>query len=231
MDVHDVFVADPRGVPHGVDQLAAAERQAGLGGQDVEDVELGAGEGDGVVADPHFVAGGVDAQVAEHTLILHRGGGGGWAAGAPQHGLDAGDEFAVAERLGEVVVGPHGQSDEPVDLVAASSQDQDVAVREGADLAAHLDAVEPGQPEVEHDHIGVLGPRLGDGVGTGVGLSDVVACPGEVGRDDGGECAFVIDDQHLGRLCTFAVHVSQYGRDPLSTGELGRAPGRVLMRS
>ena len=45
------------------------------------------------------------------------------------------------------------------------------------------------------------------------------------------ECAFVIDDQHLGRLCTFAVHVSQYGRDPLSTGELGRAPGRVLMRS
>ena len=77
--------------------------------------------------------------------------------------------------------------------------------------------------------VSVLGEGLG--VGAGVGLADVVARAGEVGRDDGGECAFVIDDQHLGRQCTFAVHVSQYGRDPLSTGELGRAPGRVLMRS
>ena len=155
----------------------------------------------------------------------------GWSPGAPQHGLDAGDEFAVAERLGEVVVGPHGQSDEPVDLVAASSQDQDVAVGKGADLAAHLDAVEAGQPEVEHDDVGVLGPGLVEGLGAGVGLADLVARAGEVGRDDGGECAFVIDDQHLGRQCTFAVHVSQYGRGRRAGGRRGRFLARVLMRS
>ena len=210
--------------------MAAAEGDAGLGGQDVEEVEFGAGEGDGLVCDPDFVAGGVDAQVAEHAVFLN-GGGGGWAAGAAQHGLDSGDEFAVAEGLGEVVVGADGESDEPVDLITAGGEDEDVAVREGADLAAHLDAVEPGQPEVEHDHIGVLGPRLGDGVGTGVGLGDLVARAGEVGRDDGGECAFVIDDQHPGRQCTFGVHVSQYGRGRRAGGRRGRALARVLMRS
>ena len=35
MDVDHVFVADPRGVPDGVDELAAAEGDAGLGGPDV----------------------------------------------------------------------------------------------------------------------------------------------------------------------------------------------------
>ena len=61
MDVDDVFVTDPGGVPDRIDDLATAEREAGLGGEYVQDVELGAGERDRDASDPDLASGGVDA--------------------------------------------------------------------------------------------------------------------------------------------------------------------------
>ena len=144
MDVDHVFVADPRGVPDGVDELAAAEGDAGLGGQDSRMSNSVRVSATGVVADPDFARGGVDPQVAEHAVFVPCGGGGGWPAGLLQHRLDAGDQFAGTEGLGEVVVGAHGQSDQPVHLVGAGGQHEDVAVAEGTDTPAHLDTVEAG---------------------------------------------------------------------------------------
>ena len=91
-------------------------------------------------------------------------GSGSFAAGSAQHGEHPGADLARAERLGEVVVGADLQADEPVDLLGAGGQHHDVGVGGLPDAAAHLDAVEVGQVEVEGHQVGV---ELGDG-GDGV---------------------------------------------------------------
>ena len=70
--------------------------------------------------------------------------------GPPQHRLDPGHDLARAERLGDVVVAAQLQAEHPVDLVVAGGAEQDRhPVALGAQRAAHLGAVHPGQPDVE----------------------------------------------------------------------------------
>lgn len=117
-------------------------------------------------------------------------------SGAAQHGLDAGEEFADAERFGDVVVRAHGQADEGVDLVLAGGDDNDVAVGEGSDLAAYLDAIQPGQPQVEDDDVGGVFAHGLHPVGPGVDGRRGVPGPGQVGGDQPGQRGLVLDDQH-----------------------------------
>ena len=55
---------------------------------------------------------------------------------AAQDGFDPRDQLAAAERLREVIVGPHLQADDAVDLLALSGQHDDRDVRLGAKRAA-----------------------------------------------------------------------------------------------
>ena len=88
----------------------------------------------------------VDLKIAEHPRGCRSGGVAGVPApGATQDRLDACHQLAHAEGFGDVVVGAHGQADQGVHLVRPGSDDDDVAVAEGADLAADLDAVQSGQ--------------------------------------------------------------------------------------
>src|SRR5262245_53481074 len=75
------------------------------------------------------------------------------ALAAPEHGAHPGDELARAERLGDVVVGPELEPEELVELAVASGQDDDRGRPRRADRAGDLEAVEPGETEVEHDEV------------------------------------------------------------------------------
>ena len=74
--------------------------------------------------------------------------------GPARHGADAGHELAEAERLHDVVVGTQLEADDAVDLVAARGHHDDGDVVAGPDLAAELEAVDVGEPEIEEDDVG-----------------------------------------------------------------------------
>ena len=76
-----------------------------------------------------------------------------------RHRADAGEQLAEAERLHDVVVGAELEPDDAVDLVAARRDDDDRHVRRGAEPAAHLEAVDVRQPEVEQHDVVVLRRR------------------------------------------------------------------------
>ena len=76
------------------------------------------------------------------------------AVGAAQHGLHPRDELGRGERLGEVVVGAELEAEDAVDLAVAGGEEDHRHLRRGADALAHLEAVEVGEADVEHDEPG-----------------------------------------------------------------------------
>ena len=89
-----------------------------------------------------------------------------------EQGPDPGDDLAHRERLGEVVVGADAEPDEDVGLVGARREHEDGHGAHGLDAAAHLEAVEAGEHDVEHDEVGVVPLERRDGTGAVVGLLD-----------------------------------------------------------
>ncbi len=82
------------------------------------------------------------------------------ADGATGHGPDAGDQLPHAERLGDTVVRPELQSDDPVGFLTPGSDHDDRDRGPGAQTAADSQTVHVGQPEVEQHQIGLpRGPR------------------------------------------------------------------------
>lgn len=129
-----------------------------------------------------------------------QGGGhlrwGGAGARAAQHRMHPGHQFPDAKRFGDVVIRPQGQTADLVVLAATRGEHEDVAVREGADPSAHLQAVEFGQPQIQHHNIGGKATGLVHGLGAGVRLAGVEAGPDEVGGHHLSQGLFIIDDQH-----------------------------------
>jgi hypothetical protein len=73
---------------------------------------------------------------------------------AAQDGADAGDEFAGVERLGQVIVGPEFQPDNPVDIFAARRQHKYRQRRRpprSPDATQSLESVQPRQHHIQHD--------------------------------------------------------------------------------
>ena len=73
----------------------------------------------------------------------------------PQQRVDAGDELARAERLGQVVVGADAEADDEVGLGVAGGEHQHRDRPVALDRSAHLEAVEAGEHEVEDHEVGV----------------------------------------------------------------------------
>ena len=94
------------------------------------------------------VAGLVDHQVAvDQPPRSHR------CRDPAEHRVDAQRELARAERLGHVVVGADLEADHPVGLLAQRGQHDDRDVALLPQPAAHLDAVDARQHQVEHDEV------------------------------------------------------------------------------
>ena len=120
----------------------------------------------------------------------------------PQRVLEAGDEFAHAEGLRHVVVGPELQRFDDTCFVGAAGQDDDwYGLAGGAPAGEELLAGGVREAEVEDHEIG--GTALVVGLGGGAGLADVVALGSEAGAQQAADRRLVIDDRMRtkGRSC------------------------------
>lgn len=145
----------------------------------------------------HLAGRGVDGEVAEHPQprLVRLWGGVSATAGAAKQRPDPRDQLPWGERLGDVVICAHAETDQDVDLVGAGGEHQHVAAGERPQLAADLDPIDAGQAEVEHHHVrfGLAGQgERGLAVDGGAHREPV---PGQESLHDPDEARFVIDDQ------------------------------------
>ena len=115
------------------------------------------------------------------------------AVGASEHRLHPGHQLGGRERLGEVVVAAELEPEHAVDLAVAGGEEDHRDVRGLAQSAAHLEAVDVGETDVEHDEARVVGahrlePRLARRR-----LEDAVAVAGQVQVDEIGDVGLVVD--------------------------------------
>lgn len=97
--------------------------------------------------------------------------------------FDAQLEFLDVERLGDVVVGAQLQAGDAIRALVALSQEDDrdmTGARGLAQLAADCVAVHIGQHDVQHDQLGQLFARQGEGIATARRHLHIVALPGEI---------------------------------------------------
>ena len=92
---------------------------------------------------------------AEGDRAVRRRRAGRETLGLPaQHGVDARDQLARIERLGEVIVGAHLQADDAIDVLALGGEHDDRHRLAGAaQAAAYRQAVLAGQHQVEHEQV------------------------------------------------------------------------------
>ena len=121
-----------------------------------EQVELLARQLDVLARDRHVVrvAAQHDLAGGEHLVL-------GALLGPAEDRLDPGGELARRERLRDVVVGAELEAGDPVGLLVARGQHHDRHLRLGAHLPADLEAVDPGQADVEHDEPDRVAAQLG----------------------------------------------------------------------
>ena len=118
--------------------------------------------------------------------------------GAAQDGLDAGDQLARIEGLGDIVIGAQLQADDLVHIVVAGGEHDDGQVgRESA--RAHLTADRPpvdlGKHEVEDHQSRELAGNQFERLGTGAGGLRAVALPLQVHTHQFDDVGFIIDDE------------------------------------
>src|SRR4051812_44396452 len=140
--------------PDLVEQALARDDDALVAHEVLEQLELALGELDVALAAAHLVGVGVELEVAGHQR--------GRAArrAAAQQRAQAGEQLLALEGLDEVVVGAGVQALDARLQGVAGGEHQDRHVAVGAQAPGHLDAVDPGQPEVEHDEVGDVGARV-----------------------------------------------------------------------
>ena len=115
-----------------------------------------------------------------------------------QHGLDAGDEFARAEGLGDVVVGAEFETEDAVGFAALRGQKNYGHGGEAGRLAngaADFQTVFAGNHDVEHEERGALAFGVGEHVGArGIHAHDEPFVF-QVMADEAGNVGIVFDDE------------------------------------
>jgi hypothetical protein len=130
-----------------------------------------------------------------HRLAAARGA---LLLGAPQDRLDARQQLALAERLGDVVVGAQLQAHDAVHLFLASGEDDDRQVEGFAQPPRDGEAVLVGQLEVEDDQVDDLDREHAVHVGSGFRYRDLEVVLGEVFLDQVADGDVVVDDKDMG---------------------------------
>ena len=155
-----------------------------------EQVELLGRQLDGLAGDLDLTRVAAQLDVAELERLLLRA-----VLGAPQHGLDPGGELAWREGLRDVVVGAHLEPGDAIGLLVAGGEHHDRDARAGADPAADVEAVHPGQADVEHDHPHRVAGQLDERLLAGSHPDQAVAGSLEVATHQRADRALVLDEE------------------------------------
>ena len=157
--------------------------------------------------DRHLPGGFIDAQTVSHLVgrICRRGLGGrvgerAVAFGTSEQGAGARHELAHRERLGQVVVGAHSQSDDEVGLAGAGGEHQYRGRRMCLDAPADLEAVHPRKHQIEDHRIRIGAAMSVDRSRPRVGRDHREALRAKAVRDRLTDQWLVVDDQHRWRL-------------------------------
>ncbi len=129
------------------------------------------------------------ARLVQHQGIRHR------HAAATQDGLDACHQLAGAEGLAHIVVRAQIEADQAVDLLDARRHHDDRHIGERAQLAADVEAVAPGQHQIQQDQVGCIRAHPGhhlQAIGDAMRLE---ALGLEVIGLERGELGLVLDDE------------------------------------
>ena len=122
-------------------------------------------------------------QVAQRDRRLLRGTVRVRVTGSPAQGRpDAGDELRHLERLADVVVGARLEADDDVDRVSAGREHHDRRRGLAPDRAAHLEAVETRQHDVEQDEVGAIRPPAIQALDAAAAVVTVVRRAGQGGH-------------------------------------------------
>ena len=206
-DVDDVGLDVGRVAPHEREQLVAGEHLARVADEDVEQVELAAGERELAARARRDVAARVDDDVARHVRARAL------LAAAAQQRLQARGQLGDRERLDEVVVGARLQPGDAVLDLVARGQHADGDVDPVAAQPAHdADAVEARHRDVEHDHRRLVLRHGGERLHTVVGGGHGEALEAEralEGLPDGG---LVVDDEDQRFATGHAFHDEAWPR-------------------
>jgi hypothetical protein len=152
--VDDVVIAEPLPAPDPFEQPLAAERDPRLTREHVEQIELELRQLDELAAASYLSRRRVDLQIPEAAHPARAAG-----SRPSQHCPHPSHQLTRRERLCDVIVGSGREPDDPVDLLDPRGEHHDVRVAESSDLPARFDPVDPGQHQIEHDHIRVKLPR------------------------------------------------------------------------
>ncbi len=143
-----------------VDQLVAAFHVAGPHRKRLDDQELGDGEVDRAALPGAHVACRVEHQVAAHQRldrdrvgIATRGTALAADFAAAQKRADALDQQALRERLLDIVVRPHAETQHLVDFLVLRGEEDHRHRRRLAEFEQHLHAVHARHLDVEHDEV------------------------------------------------------------------------------
>ena len=178
MDVAGANVAGELGLPELLHDLEAAEDLAGALGEQPQDLELGAGQVDGLAADGDEVAGKVDRHVAgvDALAVLLSDTACPIELAPAELGAHAAEQLADAERLRHVVVGADLEADDLVDLGVLRRQQDDRNGAAAADVAADVEAAAARHHDVEDEQVEVdVGADLRVGVVAVCGELDLEA--------------------------------------------------------
>src|SRR5581483_8162957 len=146
VDVDRARAAGVRHAPYEVEQPLPREHDAGMLEEAREQVELLRRQLDRVAVDGDVarVATEDDRPHGEQLVRIAR-------LGPTKDCLDPRRELARRERLRDVVVGPEFEARDAVGLLVARGEHDDRDLRVRAQHAAHLEAVDAGKADVEHD--------------------------------------------------------------------------------
>lgn len=118
------------------------------------------------------------------------------AGGAPEHGAQARFEHPGPHRLDHVVVGARFQPGHHVDVVPARGQHDHREFAARADSPAHLEAVHPGQHQVEDHDVRGIGPQLVEPRFAGFHAVDLVPLLGQAQFETAADGGIILDQQH-----------------------------------
>ena len=167
--------------------MASARRTSTL-----EQAVLGGGERHRLAGDGDGVRHLVDDDAAVLQRVAQVTG-----AAAPADGAQPRQQLVEGERLHEEVVGAAVEAGDAIgDGVAGGDDDHRRVDAAGAQPPAHLEAVEAGQHQVEHDGVVFLGRRHLHRRHTVLDQVHQMAFLGQAADDEAADLGIVFDDEH-----------------------------------